>query len=55
MEWWAILLIVLACVIVGGFLLLFAVYFFNLDMKLISVVYKLLGKHFDKKKVEDKI
>ena len=25
MEWWAILLIVLACVIVGGFLLLFAV------------------------------
>ena len=34
---------------------LFLIYYFNLDMKLISVVYNLLGKHFDKKKVEDKI
>lgn len=55
MEWWAILLIVLACVIVGGFLLLFAVYFFNLDMKLISIVYKLLGKHYDKMKRDNRL
>lgn len=55
MAWWAILLIVLACVTVGGFALLFTIYFFNLDMKLISVVYRLLGKHYDKMKRDNKL
>lgn len=34
---------------------LFLIYYFNLDMKLISVVYKLLNKRFDKKKIVDRI
>ncbi len=55
MEWWAILLIVLAGVFVGGFILLFTVYFFNLDVKLISWVYKKLGKHYDKMKRDNKL
>ena len=34
---------------------LFLIYYFNLDMKLISVVYKLLGKHYDKMKRDNKL
>ncbi len=34
---------------------LFLIYYFNLDMKLIAVVYRWLGKRFDKKKIVDKI
>lgn len=55
MAWWAILLIVLAAVLVGGFILLFTVYWFNLDMKLISWVYKKLGKHYDGMKRDNKL
>ena len=42
-----IILIVLA-VVVGLFLLTFAVYFFNLDMKLTSALEPLFTKHYDK-------
>lgn len=55
MLWWEILLIVVACVIVGVPLLLFVVYFFNLDMKLIAWVYRKLGKHYDNMKKEHKL
>ncbi len=48
MEWWAILLIVLASVIVGFFALTFVIYWFNLDMKIVYKVYGWLGKHYDK-------
>ncbi len=47
MEWWAILLIVLASVIVGFFVLTFAIYWFNLDMKIVYKVYWKLSKHYD--------
>lgn len=49
-----IFLIVLA-VIVGLFLLTFAIYWFNLDMKLIRKVYDLLGKHYDNMKRDKKL
>lgn len=35
---------------VGLLVLLFTVYFFNLDMKLVAVIYTLLGKRYDKMK-----
>lgn len=34
---------------------LFAIYFFNLDMKLVSVIYTALGKRFDRMKREDRL
>jgi hypothetical protein len=37
-------------VLAGLFVLLFTVYFFNLDMKLVAIIYTLLGKHYDKMK-----
>lgn len=49
-----IFLIVLA-VIVGLFLLTFAIYWFNLDMKLVRVVYDWLQKHYDKMKRDKKL
>lgn len=48
-----VFLIILA-VIVGLFLLTFAIYWFNLDMKLIRKVYDLLQKHYDKMKRDKK-
>lgn len=53
MEWWAILLIVLGCLIVAVPALLFVVYYFNLDMKLVSKLYRALGKHYDNMKKEN--
>lgn len=47
MEWWAILLIVLAALIVGFFVLTFIVYWFNIDMKFIYKLYWKLSKHYD--------
>ena len=41
-----IFLIILA-VIFALFLVTFAIYWFNLDMKLVRKVYDLLGKHYD--------
>lgn len=49
-----IILIILA-VIVGLFLLTFAIYWFNLDMKLVRKVYDLLGKHYDNMKRDKKL
>ena len=49
-----IFLIILA-VIVGFFLVTFAIYWFNLDMKLVRKVYDLLGKHYDNMKRDKKL
>ncbi len=49
-----ILLIILA-VIVGLFLLTFAIYWFNLDMKLVRKVYDWLQKHYDNMKRDKKL
>ena len=49
-----IFLIILA-VIVGLFLLTFAIYWFNLDMKLIRFVYDKLQKHYDNMKRDKKL
>ncbi len=43
-----LLLIIVAVV----FVLLFTIYFFNLDMKLVAVIYRWLGRRFDKEKKE---
>ena len=51
MAWWQILLIVLGSIV--GFLLLillFVVYFFNLDSKLLAIIQKWLNKKYDKRK-----
>lgn len=50
-----ILLIILA-VLVAFFVITFAIYWFNLDMKLIRVVYDWLWKHrYDKMKRDKKL
>ncbi len=49
-----IFLIILA-VIVALFFLTFAIYWFNLDMKLVRKVYDLLGKHYDNMKRDKKL
>ncbi|MEG1651507.1 MAG: hypothetical protein RSB78_02975 [Oscillospiraceae bacterium] len=43
MAWYWIVLIVLAALSV----LVFAVYYFNLDMKLVEKIYGLMQKHYD--------
>ena len=42
------ILLILVLVALGLFLLTFAVYFFNLDMKLTAKIEPLLLKHYDK-------
>ena len=49
-----ILLIILA-VIVGFFVVTFAIYWFNLDMKLVRKVYDWLQKHYDNMKRDKKL
>ncbi len=49
-----VFLIILA-VIVGLFLLTFAIYWFNLDMKLVRKVYDWLQKHYDNMKRDKKL
>lgn len=49
-----ILLIILA-VILCLFVVTFAIYWFNLDMKLIRKVYDFLQKHYDKMKRDKKL
>ena len=49
-----IVLIILAGIVVL-FLLTFAIYWFNLDMKLVRKVYDLLGKHYDNMKRDKKL
>lgn len=45
--YWLFLIIPVALLV-----LLFIIYFFNLDMKLVAVIYKYLGKRFDNEKRE---
>lgn len=50
MVWWQILLIVLGAIIGAAILLgviLFLLYWFNVDMKLINWLYSKLSKHYD--------
>ena len=49
-----IVLIVLAVILVF-FVVTFAIYWFNLDMKLVRKVYDLLGKHYDNMKRDKKL
>ena len=42
------IILIVAAVAVGLFLLTFAVYFFNLDMKLTAMIEPLLIKHYDR-------
>ncbi len=49
-----IFLIILA-IIVGLFLLTFAIYWFNLDMKLVRKIYDMLQKHYDNMKRDKKL
>ena len=42
-------------VILALFLITFAIYWFNLDMKLVRVVYDWLQKHYDKMKRDKKL
>ena len=48
-------LLITAVVAVGLFVLTFAVYFFNLDMKLMAAVEPMLDKIYDKRKRERKL
>lgn len=49
-----VVLIILG-VILALFLITFAIYFFNLDMKLIRKVYDWLQKHYDNMKRDKKL
>lgn len=53
MEWWVILLIVLGSILAFVlllFVILFLVYMFNLDSKLLVHVQKWVNKKYDKRK-----
>lgn len=39
-------------IVVAIFVVLFTIYFLNLDMKLVAVIYQWLGKRFDNEKKE---
>lgn len=49
-----VILIILG-VILALFLITFAIYWFNLDMKLVRVIYDWLQKHYDKMKRDKKL
>lgn len=49
------IILIIAAVIVALFLITFAIYWFNLDMKLIRKVYDLLQKHYDNMKRDKKL
>ena len=49
-----VILVILA-VLLGFFLVTFTIYYFNLDMKLVRVLYDLLGKHYDTMKRDKKL
>ena len=49
-----VFLIILA-VLVALFLVTFAIYWFNLDMKLVRKVYDVLQKHYDNMKRDKKL
>lgn len=49
-----VLLIILG-VVLCFFVITFTIYYFNLDMKLVRVLYDLLGKHYDTMKRDKKL
>lgn len=49
------IILIIAAVVVALFLITFAIYWFNLDMKLIRKVYDLLQKHYDNMKRDKKL
>ena len=50
------MLLIILAVIVAFFVITFAIYWFNLDMKLVRVVYDWLWKHrYDKMKRDKKL
>ena len=49
------ILFIILGVILALFLITFAIYWFNLDMKLVRVVYDWLQKHYDKMKRDKKL
>ena len=49
-----VILVILA-VLIGFFVVTFTIYYFNLDMKLVRVLYDLLGKHYDTMKRDKKL
>lgn len=48
-------LLIILIVILVLFVLTFAIYFFNLDMKLVRKVYDMLDKHYDNIKKDRKL
>ncbi len=42
-------------IVLALFLITFVIYWFNLDMKLVRVIYDALGKHYDKMKRDKKL
>ena len=48
-------LLIIAIVLVVLFVLTFIIYFFNLDMKLVRVIYDALGKHYDKQEKDRRL
>ena len=49
------ILFIILGVILALFLITFAIYWFNLDMKLVRVIYDWLQKHYDKMKRDKKL
>ena len=45
----------LVLVLLSLFVVTFVVYFFNLDMKLVRVIYDALGKHYDKQEKDRRL
>lgn len=48
-------LLIMLGVVLGFFVITFTIYYFNLDMKLVRVLYDLLGKHYDTMKRDKKL
>lgn len=55
MDIFLIILGILLAVALIFFLVTFAIYWFNLDMKLVRVIYDWLQKHYDKMKRDKKL
>ncbi len=49
------IVLIIIGVIFALFLLTFAIYFFNLDMKLVRKIYDMLQKHYDSMKRDKKL
>lgn len=47
--------LILLGIVSGFFVITFAIYYFNLDMKLVRILYDLLGKHYDTMKRDKKL